>query len=108
MKTIQKEIDSRGKKLESGWLFALRVVRAVVLERNNRFEESREEIFGVLSNIKENEISDNMTIDTIKRFIMKMQDRKLFMPKYLEIIEFLIAKNPQDQQLVLAMYEGCL
>ena len=48
LKIVQKEIDQRAKKIEPAILGTLRVVRASVLERNNRSEEAREEILGVL------------------------------------------------------------
>ena len=55
---IQKEIDTRGKKLEIEQMMNLRVLRALVLERINRTEEAREEILGVLAEIRSNDIVD--------------------------------------------------
>lgn len=48
LKIIQKEIEQRSKKIEPSILCSLRIVRAAVLERNNRLDEAREEVFGVL------------------------------------------------------------
>ena len=105
---IQKEIDTRGKKLEAELMLNLRLVRALVLERNNRVEEAREEVLGVLGEIKANDISDHFVLDTYTRTASRMQDRKLFMAKYLEVVEHLLTKKPQDKELVFTMYEGSL
>ena len=86
----------------------LRLVRALVLERNNRVEEARDEVLGVLGEIKSNDISDHFVLDTYTRTASRMQDRKLFMAKYLEVVEQLLVKKPQDKELVFTMYEGSL
>ena len=48
LKIIQKEIDARAKKVEPSILASLKIVKANVLECNNRFEEAHQEILGVL------------------------------------------------------------
>ena len=54
LKIIQKEIDQRGKKIDENTMSSLRVVRAMVLDRNNRIDEARNEILGVFECIKNN------------------------------------------------------
>ena len=51
LKIIVKEIEQRGKKIEPTIMLSLVVVKAMVLDKNNRFEEAREEILGVLNQI---------------------------------------------------------
>lgn len=55
LKIIQKEIEQRGKKIDENIMHSLQVVRAMVLDRNNRLEDARNEIFGVFNAIKANE-----------------------------------------------------
>lgn len=52
LKTIQKEIDARGKKIAPSEMLQLRVVKALVLERNNRVTEARDEIFSIFNEIE--------------------------------------------------------
>ena len=50
LKVIQKEIETRGKKLQQqNFMLNLRMVRAMVLDRNSRLEEAREEIMDVIT-----------------------------------------------------------
>ena len=50
LKVIQKEIETRGKKLQQqNFMLNLRMVRAMVLDRNSRLEEAREEIMDVMA-----------------------------------------------------------
>lgn len=65
LKIIQKEIDQRGKKIEPSIQGSLKVVRALVLDRNNRMEEAREEILGVLEQVREENMVDHYLLDTI-------------------------------------------
>lgn len=51
LRLIQKEIDSRGKKVLLSELLMLRIVRALVMERNLKISEAKSEIFGVLDEI---------------------------------------------------------
>ena len=51
LKIIVKDIEQRGKKIEPTIMLSLVVVKAMVLDKNNRFEEAREEILGVLNQI---------------------------------------------------------
>ena len=90
LKLIQKEIETRSKKISVGFSLNLRIVRALVLERNNRVGEAREEVLGVLDEIKANNISEGLVLDTFQRTCSRMQDRKLFMAKYLEVIKHLL------------------
>lgn len=55
LKIIQKEIEQRGKKIDENIMHSLQVVRAMVLDRNNRLDDARNEIFGVFNAIKANE-----------------------------------------------------
>ena len=108
LKLIQKEIDSRGKKLEPVIMLNLKLVLALVLERNNRADDARDEVLGVLKEIKENDISDHYLLSAFSRYVARMQDRSLFTAKYLEVVEYLLSKKPQDKDLVFTMYEGSL
>ena len=65
LKIIQKEIDQRGKKIEPTIMLSLRVVRAMVYDKNNRLEEAGEEVLGVLDQIKSSGAVDHYLLDTI-------------------------------------------
>ena len=65
LKIIQKEIEQRGKKIEPMIMHSLKVVRAMVLDRNNRIEEAREEILGVFTAIRESDSVDHYLLDTL-------------------------------------------
>ena len=108
LKLIQQEIDKRGKKLEPVLMLNLKLVLALVLERNNRAEDAREEVLGVLKEIRENDISDHYLLGAFSRYISRMQDRELFAARYLEVVEHLLSKKPQDKDLAFTMYEGAL
>ena len=87
---------------------SLRVVRATVLDRCNRIEEAREEIFGVLDMIKSTELFDQYLLDTIQRTTRSLQEANIFKEKYLETVELLQTKNPNEKELTFMLYEGCL
>jgi len=46
-------------------MLSLKVVRAMVLDRNNRLQEASDEIFGVLDQIKSSTIVDHYLLDTL-------------------------------------------
>ena len=46
-------------------MHSLKVVRAMVLDRNNRIEEAREEILGVFTAIRESDSVDHYLLDTL-------------------------------------------
>ena len=94
LKLIQKEIDNRGKKLEPVLMLNLKLVLALVLERNNRADDARDEVLGVLKEIRENDISDPYLLGAFSRYVARMQDRSLFTAKYLEVVEYLLSKKP--------------
>ena len=94
LKLIQKEIDNRGKKLEPVLMLNLKLVLALVLERNNRADDARDEVLGVLKEIRENDISDPYLLSAFSRYVARMQDRSLFTAKYLEVVEYLLSKKP--------------
>ena len=89
LKIIQKEIDQRGKKIDAMIMHSLKVVRAMVLDRNNRLEEARDEIFGVFTALKESNTVDHYLLDTLQRTTSRMQESKIFNAKYLEVVEHL-------------------
>lgn len=89
LKIIQKEIDQRGKKIDEMIMHSLKVVRAMVLDRNNRVEEAREEIFGVFAAIHQANVADHYLLDTLQRSTSQMQESKVFIAKYLELVEYL-------------------
>ena len=86
----------------------LKLVLALVLERNNRVDDARDEVLGVLKEVRENDISDHYLLSAFSRYVARMQDRSLFTAKYLEVVEYLLSKKPQDKDLVFTMYEGSL
>lgn len=53
-------------------LLMLRVVKGVVLERNLRVSEAKEEILGVLSEIEKDKILDHYLLDTLQRRVSRM------------------------------------
>ena len=52
LKVVSKEIEQQRNKVDFSILGSLKVVNALCLEYNNRFEEADEEIFGVLRDLK--------------------------------------------------------
>ena len=46
-------------------MLSLKVVRAMVLDRNNRLDEARDEIFGVLDQVKSTTVVDHYLLDTL-------------------------------------------
>lgn len=72
LKVVQKEIESRGKKIQPAELMQLRIVRALVLEETNRVGESREELLSVLDEIKKSSSVDHYVLDTFARTTQRM------------------------------------
>lgn len=58
LRIVQKEIDSKGKKILITELLNLRIVRGIVLERNLKFQEAKEEILSVFDDMSKHEITD--------------------------------------------------
>lgn len=78
LKVVQKEIETKGKKIQQSELMQLRIVRGLVLEANNRFSEAKEEVFGVLEEIKKNNLVDHYVLDTFLKTTQRMQERDFF------------------------------
>ena len=108
LKIIQKEIETRAKKIDESIMASLKVVRALVLDKCNRLEEAREDIFGVLKVLRDTSNIDHYLLDTIQRTASRMVEGQTFLAKYLELIEYLQGKNPQDKELTFTLYEGSL
>lgn len=72
LKVVQKEIESRGKKIQPAELMQLRIVRALVLEETNRVGESRDELLSVLDEIKKSSSVDHYVLDTFARTTQRM------------------------------------
>lgn len=108
LKIIQKEIEVRAKKIDATILGSLRVVRAMVLDKCKRIEDAREEIFGVFAMILDTKVVDHYLLDTLSRTCSRMAESKIFMDKYLELVEKLQGLNPDDKELTFALYEGSL
>lgn len=72
LKLIQKEIEARGKKVLHAELLMLRIVRAIVTERNLKVAEAKAEIFGVLSEMEQSNITDRYVHDTLNRTCQQM------------------------------------
>ena len=89
LKIITKEIEQRGNKISDMIMNSLKVVHAMVLDRCNRVEEARDEIFGVFAAIRDTTEPDHYLLDTLQRTTSRMQESKIFSDKYLEIVEFL-------------------
>ena len=87
---------------------ALRCVRGTVLDKCNRVEEARQEIFGVLDQISSSETFDQYLLDTVQRTSRSMQESQIFAKRYLEVVEALQAKNPNEKDLTFMLYEGSL
>jgi len=68
----------------------LRVIKAVVTERNMRSAEAKEDIFGVLSEIEKLGITDRSLHEQLTRSISAMSCRTELMAKYLIVIEGLV------------------
>jgi len=108
MRLIQKEIDSRGKKVLVSEMLMLRIVKAMVVERNLKIQEANEEIFGVLDEMQKSNITDRYVHDTLVRTTSQMQNRVEYQKKYLEVIDDLQTKNPSDKELVQSVFDGSL
>lgn len=89
-------------------MLMLRIVRAIVTERNLKVAEARAEIFGVLAEIESGNITDRYVHDTLIRTCAQMQHRADYQLRYLEVAETLQTKNPKDSALVKSVYEGAL
>lgn len=108
LKVVQKEIESRGKKILPGELLQLRIVRALTLEESNRLGESREEILGVLEEMKKSTVVDHYVLDTFIKTTQRMKDRNFYQQEYFKLIEILHGKNPKDKELTHSLYTGSL
>ena len=78
LKVVLKEIESRGKKIQPGELMQLRIVKALTLEESNRLAESRDEVLGVLEDIKKMSTVDHYVLDTFLKTSQRMQDRHFY------------------------------
>jgi len=58
LRIVQKEIDTKGKKILLTELLNLRIIRGIVLEKNLKFQESKEEILGVFDDMLKNDVTD--------------------------------------------------
>lgn len=108
LKVVQKEIEVRGKKVLPGELLQLRIVRALTLEESNRITESRDEVFGVLEEMKKSATVDHYVLDTFIKTTQRMKDKNLYQQEYFKLIEILHAKNPKDKELTHSLYTGSL
>jgi hypothetical protein len=108
LKVVQKEIESRGKKIQPSELTQLRIVRALVLEESNRIAESRSEVLSVLEEIKQITTVDHYVLDTFLKTTARMQERTFYQQEYFKVIEILHGKNPKDKELTHSLYTGSL
>lgn len=89
----------------------LRMVRAMVLDKNSRLQEAREEILDVISQVSnppDKSPLDHFVLDTLHRTIIRMTDSNHFQDQYLTLLTQLVQNNPNDKELVFAMYEAAL
>ena len=84
----------------------LKIVRALVLEKNLRVAEAKAEIFGVLDELAEKKIVDHFVLDTIKNTTGRMIHREEYLQRYQSLIETLLKEAPKDKELVSAVFEG--
>ena len=54
LKLIQKEIETRAKKILSTELASLKIIRAYILEKNLKIHEARSEVLGVFEELLKN------------------------------------------------------
>jgi hypothetical protein len=86
----------------------LRIVRALTLEESNRLGESREEVLGVLEEMKKSTVVDHYVLDTFIKTTQRMKDRNFYQQEYFKLIEILHGKNPKDKELTHSLYTGSL
>lgn len=89
-------------------MLILRCVKGMVVERNLKIQEAKDEIFGVLDEIQKSNMTDRYVHDTLLRITSQMQHRAEYQKRYLEVIDDLQTKNPTDKELVKSVYEGSL
>ena len=104
LRLIQKEIDSRGKKLDQTMRLNLKMVRSMVLDRNNRLEEAKEEVMEVLAEIKRDKLADQFVLETFRRTTSQMKDSRFFDKVYLELVSELIQSYPKNKELTETLY----
>ena len=83
MKLIQKEIETRAKKILSTELASFKIIRAFILEKNLKIHESRSEVLGVFKELMKNDIVDHYCLDTLMSSIYRMLHRDEYVAKYL-------------------------
>jgi hypothetical protein len=108
LKIVLKEIETRGKKIQQAEFMQLRIVKALVLENNNRYSEARQELLGVLDEIKKNNLVDHYVLDTFLKTTSRMQEREHYQQEYFKVIEILHNQNPKDKELTHSLYSGSL
>jgi CRISPR/Cas system-associated endonuclease/helicase Cas3 len=108
LKAINKEIETRGKKIEPIFMYNLRVVRGLCLDHNSRLEEAREEVLSVFEEVKRDNLVDQYLLETLTRTTAQMKEREFFSGQYLKLIEHLLVGHPQSQELTFTMYDGAL
>lgn len=89
LKIVLKEIETRGKKIQQAELMQLRIVKALVLENNYRYLEAKEELLGVLDEIKKKNLVDHYVLDTFLKTTSRMQEREHYQQEYFKVIEIL-------------------
>lgn len=80
----------------------------MVLERNVRVSDAKDEIMGVLAEIEREKLLDHYLLDTIQRTVARMIHAEEYLARYMEIIEVLVQEHPKDKELVAAVFEGSL
>jgi hypothetical protein len=105
---VQKEIDTRGKKIMPSELMQLRIVRGLVLEMTGKLDEAKAEVLGVLKEVKEQALADHYVLDTFLKTTQRMTAREEYIAEYLKVIEILHAKHPKDKELVFTLFNGAL
>ena len=108
LKLIQKEIETRAKKILSTELASLKIIRAYILEKNLKIHEARSEVLGVFEELLKNDVVDHYCLDTLMSTICRMLHRDEYVAKYLQLVESLLKNHPKDKDLVQSCYEGSL
>jgi Zn-dependent metalloprotease len=72
LKIVNKEVEQKGKKGQPVDMLMLRIIRALVYEKNMRAEEASDEMFGVLTEIQTGKIANLILLETLSRTVNRM------------------------------------
>ena len=108
LKLIQKEIETRAKKILPTEMASLKIIKAYVLEKNLKIAEAKADVFGVFDELTKIDVVDHYCLDTLMSTVCRMIHRDEYMARYLQLVESLLGNHPKDKDLVKSCYEGSL